>query len=217
MNFRLPYPKINRGTLIFFILFLAAGLTAYYFYNDNRQKTMLLKNPDLASKEEVKALTAQVGKLMELPQGEEPQLVTVLDKEKLKDQKFFDKSQNDDKVLIYMKAKQAILYRPSTNKIIDIGPLEVTNQNFTATIYTVRGNKTTDQVEKTITDQFSNIGIARKDAAKKSDYAKNLVVDVNGDKGDDAKKLAEAIGADLGGLPEGEDKPNTDFLIILAP
>lgn len=64
-----------------------------------------------------------VGKLMVLPSDETPTLATVLDKEQLKDQPFFADSQNGDKILIYTKAKKAIIYRLDGNKLINVGPI----------------------------------------------------------------------------------------------
>jgi hypothetical protein len=84
-----------------------------------------LKNPTAAQTAEVKAVTAEVGKIMELPTGEDPSIATVLDKTKLTDQPFFVKAQNGDKVLIYTKSGEAILYRPSTNHIVNVSPINL--------------------------------------------------------------------------------------------
>ncbi len=90
----------------------------------------LKKSSTSAAENKVKSIVDKVGKLMELPKGN-PSLATVKDKRKLKDQPFFSKSENDDIVLIYTEAKQAILYRESNNKIINVAPLLIENTTTT--------------------------------------------------------------------------------------
>ncbi len=109
-----------------FVLIVALLLAASAFYFKKYQDVQkLLKNPQEASKTEVQDLTGKVGRLMVLPKDEQPTIATVQDKSKLKDQPFFAKSENGDKALLYIKAKRAILYRPSTNKIIDVAPINI--------------------------------------------------------------------------------------------
>ena len=69
-----------------------------------------------------------MGKLIELPKNEKPTVATVLDKTKLVDQPVFANAENGDKVLIYQGGQYALLYRPSTNKIISIGALNIAPQ-----------------------------------------------------------------------------------------
>lgn len=89
------------------------------------KKELLQQQNDPATKlkEENKQLTEKIGKLIILPSNEEPTIATVSDLNKLKDQPFFAKAALGDKVLIYSTAKKAILYRPSSNQIIELAPL----------------------------------------------------------------------------------------------
>jgi hypothetical protein len=64
----------------------------------------------------------EVRKIMILP-DEEPQVAEVANSEALKNQPFFKPAQNGDKVLFFIEAKKALLYRPSTHQIVDYAPL----------------------------------------------------------------------------------------------
>lgn len=112
--------------LTFLVVLLFAGAVGggYYFYNKYQVTKKILENPEEAAKIETQKIVDKVGKLIELPSGE-PTVATVLDKEKLKDQPFFAKAENGDKVLIYQEAQTAILYRPSINKIIGFAPVNL--------------------------------------------------------------------------------------------
>lgn len=69
-------------------------------------------------------LIETVGKFITLPSGEQPTIATVTDVSKLQNQPFFKNASEGDKVLIYKEAKKAILWRPSTSKIIEYAPLQ---------------------------------------------------------------------------------------------
>lgn len=100
---------------------LSSG-TAVYFYNEY---SALQQDPNKVAQEEVSKLVAQVSKLILLPEGEVPTLVTVADPSKLKDQPFFANAKTGDKVLIYTRAKKAILYNPDSNKIVEVAPINI--------------------------------------------------------------------------------------------
>src|SRR5437870_68505 len=114
--------KKTRSTLtiILAILFLLSAGSTIYLY---KQLMVLKQNPQAAAQQEAQELIAKVGQLIVLPQGEEPTVVTVVDPEKLKDQAFFASAQKGDKALIYTNAKKAILYSSSTNKILEVAPI----------------------------------------------------------------------------------------------
>jgi len=103
----------------------AAGLLARQNVALKKQLAQAKQNPQQIAQDQVKDLIAQVGKLVVLPSDEQPTVATVTDLGPLKDQPFFANAKLDDKVLIYAKAKKAILYRPSENKIIEIAPVNL--------------------------------------------------------------------------------------------
>ena len=104
------------------IIFVGALGSAVYFYRETRD---LQKNPQKITQQEIQDLIAKIGKLIILPQGETPTVATVSEPERLKDQQFFANAKVGDKVLIYTKAKKAILCNPSTNKIIEVAPVTI--------------------------------------------------------------------------------------------
>lgn len=81
---------------------------------------------------DVQTVQRQVGKHYVLPTDETPVLATVTDKAQLQTD-FLKKAQNGDKVLIYQKAQRAIIYRPSLDRIIDVGPVTIASTPTTDT------------------------------------------------------------------------------------
>lgn len=93
----------------------------------SKQLTAYKADPNQAAQAKVDQIIAEVGKLYALPPNEKPTLATVNDKEASKKQygTFFDKAENNDISLFYTKAKIAILYRPSTQQIINVSSVTV--------------------------------------------------------------------------------------------
>lgn len=111
---------LGRHRMVFIVsLFIVLGV-GYGVYG----KYFHLTDAERAQKELVAAIEA-VGKLMVLPQGDEPVLATVTDAEALiKQQAFFSGSINGDQLLLFPKNMKAIIYSPSREKIINAGPIE---------------------------------------------------------------------------------------------
>ena len=106
---------------------------SYYFFKQNQESQNLLKNPSEINAVQSKEILAKVEILLILPKDENPTIVSVVDKSKLKGQKFFEKAENGDKVIIFLKAKKAILYRPSSNKIVDVAGVNIEKTQEQAT------------------------------------------------------------------------------------
>jgi hypothetical protein len=74
------------------------------------------------------AVTAAVARHYQLPEDEVPALATVEDKGKLNSE-FLRSAENGDKLLVYKNAKKVILYRPSIDKIIEVGPVSIADMS----------------------------------------------------------------------------------------
>jgi|GEM_PF-778062 len=130
----------NLGRLVVELLLVVAivGL-GWYAMKLNSDKTSLTKqlaaanaNPQLLVQKQTDAVIHAVGLLVQLPKDETPTVANVSDAAQAKKQSaFFANAQDGDKVLMYVKAGEAILYRPSTNKIILVAPLTFTNSGTT--------------------------------------------------------------------------------------
>lgn len=111
--------------LLPYVLVLVLGAFLGVFVAQRKPELFGLTKGSSAAQAEIDALTAQVGKLINLPTDEKPTVATVTDASKVKDQPFFKNAKNGDKVLIYQKAQKAILYRPSENRIIEVGSVNI--------------------------------------------------------------------------------------------
>lgn len=224
------------GALVVSVVFVAAiGAAAFFGY-----KYFFGLNSTQAGDREVAALVAQISKSVELPDSI-PTLATVTDKSKLAGQSFFDKAENGDKVLIYADAEKAILYRPSSGKVIEVAPIknipagetpESSGQvsgatteasptalpQLTSRIALLNGTATgglTVRMEELIKQKFQATVINRTNANTRS-YTQTIVVDVNGTKAAEAQQLATAVGATVAPLPSDEATPSGDLMVIIG-
>lgn len=197
------------------ILLVALSVGGFFYYQKRTNAKTNSSNTDVSS---------QVGKLIELP-AESPTIATVSDVAKLANQPFFAHAQNGDKVLIYQNAKKAILYRPSTNKLIEVAAYNPSSvspapsqaaKNIKVAIY--NGTKTAGLAKTqgtSLTAKHPNIEITSTGNAA-NDYTKDLIVDLTGKNAAFVKTLAGELSGEVGKLPSTETKPDADILIILG-
>lgn len=210
--------------LIGVLAVVAAG--AFYYFGIYQKEQELKNNPTLASDRENQKVIAAVGKLIKLP-NETPSVATVSDITKLRDQTLFHNAQNGDKVLIFDKAKRAIVYRPSENLIIEIGNVVVapdstpsaSSENKKVRVAIFNGTGTAGYartVGNDLSSKFENMEIAGTENASGS-YSKTLVIDLSGNNTVFAKSLAGELDGEVGSLPSSESRPNNaDVLVILG-
>ncbi|MDP1884192.1 MAG: LytR C-terminal domain-containing protein [Candidatus Moranbacteria bacterium] len=227
-----------------------AGVGSLYFYSRHMEVGIWRKsdtsqisgagNDAGQVQDDLQMTKAAVEKLMELPVGEEPVLATVTDVDKIRTQKFFDKAQNGDRVLIYKDNQKLILYRPTINKIIEVSQTsgleakapsadqtaQVTNDAAPAADEAVAAES---PVRVAVYNGSTIKGLAKKiggtvallpgtaivqtiNAAE--NYTKTSVIDLSGSHSELAQKIAESLGGEIGTLPEGEKAPEADILVI---
>lgn len=234
--------KIGKVFLFLLIIALIAA-TTYFFIQYRAEKA---NNPA----NEVAKIVKLVSKHMELP-DEAPTLATVTDKEKLSEQNFFKQAENGDKVLIYLQAGKAILYRPSIGKIIDVtkvnrsslektvsdqspeptsAPTSAPKQEAEAkitpeptakplTVTLLNGTATpgiTQAIEEIVQENSENFSVVVKKEAIVREYGNSIVVDVSGKNVSQALKLAQLLGVNVDALPESEEAPSTDLVVIVG-
>jgi hypothetical protein len=120
------------GEVLLVLIIVGLAMRVSSLSSDNtdlkKQVSTLNNNPQIVIQRQTDALIKRVGQLIQLPSDETPTVANVSDAEKAKQQSaFFNNAQNGDKVLMYVKAGQAILYRPSTDKIVLVAPLTFSN------------------------------------------------------------------------------------------
>jgi hypothetical protein len=240
--------KSSKSTSIIVLVVVIASLAASaYFYNqyrtEQKRAAELLGNiPSADPQKEVASLVEKVGKLYQLPTGETPTVATVSDVKKLSGQPFFASAQNGDRVLIYSNAKKAILYRPATNKIIEVGPVNlgpttdplITGEGSTASKSATAVSPTVTPVkvaiyngtskvgltrlaENTLKEEEKNVQITDRTNAAITTYEKTLVIDLTGKNKAVAQKYAVMVNGTVAELPQDEEKPkDADLLIILG-
>lgn len=200
-----------KAVLVILVIALIGGLGAFGGIYYKKYTDLKDASPEKLQQAQLEDTVEAVGKLYSLPKDEKPDIATVKDKEALKKQyPFFDQAENDDVVLIYKEAKLAILYRPSTNQLIKVGPVNIESG---LAIRTVGSAEARSAVEKLLTD--NNLPFTSGGSAKTA-ISGVTVVDLSGSNSEQAKQLAAIVKGKVGKLPAGEEKPDDVDLLILA-
>lgn len=237
-------PFLSRKTVrligVLLIVLILVGI-AGYFYNRYRKPGNQVARISANPADEVKSVVGAVSRLMELPADEEPTVATVADIEKLRNQAFFTKAQNGDKVLIYNNAKKAILYRPGDNKIIDVAPVTVTQNNSTPSAAVAgEGTSSADLApapsdyrfvlyngtevngltriyESELLKSLPSARVVAKENAADDGYVKSVLIGLTAGAQNDLTRISATLGLTSSDLPAGEVQPeDADYLIILG-
>lgn len=158
-------------------------------------------------------IVIQVNSELSIQGDGNPVVLTVEDKNKAT-QPFLQQAENGDKVLLYYKAKQAILYRPSEKRIVHQGAYTPPD----AKVF-IRKGTNEEQPVTTVKDKLNavkDISLVSEDTSPKKDYKNILIVHVTDRYDDKVRELSETLGAEVVRLPAGETFPDADILVIVG-
>ncbi len=193
----------KRSFALVLIVIVVPLSSAFYFHWFN----IGLSKQEIQQRQ-IASVVSSIGKLMIVPKGT-PVLATVKDVSKLKKQQtFFRNAQNGDNLVIFPQSGRAVIYSPSRNLIVNVGPVKypktpntVSNssrssgsvtglQKTNSAVTVANSGKITVDVrngsEKTglATAVAKNIekkslySVIKIDDASKHDYKKSFVVDI---------------------------------------
>lgn len=231
--------KAFIGISFTIIVIFITCLNYFLHYQKNQE---LQRNPVMASEMEQKSIVSKVAKLIELPNTEAPTIATVTDITKLQGQPFFQHAKNGDIVLIYPKANEAILYDPTANRILELGPISNNSQANASPNASVAGASTqavsitstltpvtvalyngttinglTRKIQAELAQSMPSVTVVDNTNASKQDYTNTIVIDLTGKQSANAKQLATILHGTVGSMPSTETVPvNADILVILG-
>lgn len=217
--------KVLKIIILIIIILVAAFLILWQtgYLKALKLAFQIQKQQQLSAED--KKVIEQLGTILLLPEGT-PTMAVVKDVETLKKSQpvFFANAKNGDRLIIY--PEQAIIFDALANKIIKVGPVQVTgNQNTQPQVEPVNfaiynslrsdpTNAKTTEMETRIKTAFNNAVVAIKADSTKADYAKTLVIDLVGNN-QEMDKIAQAIGGQISELPTWEKKPEGVAVLVI--
>jgi phage gp45-like len=213
-----PKSSVNIPMLIMLVLFAAsAGVNFYQYKKYKDYKVVASKTTEQKNKEYID----KIGKVYQLPSGEEPVVLNVnkdpkdftTDQEKAFSKTFKDLAKGDI-VLLYEKAGLAIQYRESSNKVISTASLAIKSATSVAII---APTTTQESLASTVTAKLgADVKVGTK-STPSGQYTATTVVDLTGQKPDIAKRIAESINATVASvLPSAEKTPEGAEIVIIG-
>jgi hypothetical protein len=194
--------RINRRLLTVLMIFVVLVAGGWYWHSAHAE--------DSASANA--KLVAEIGKHVVLPKGETPTISTVVDETKV-NQDFLKNAKKGDKVLLYFQSSQAIVYRPSTGQVVNMGPLQTPRPR----VFIRQGSTANNaSIVKNLVSSSNEFLVASQDQSPNKSYDKTIVVDLTGNRPDLAGHLAQLLHVNVGNLPAGELPPDADLMVIVG-
>jgi len=143
-------PKRFLLIVVLVVLLVAGGIGYYLWSRDtfDRNTTTGVANGEELTEDDVAELIEAVSKHIILPEGEEPVAAKIIDvDELLKTQPFYRGAINGDILLIYQAAAKAILYSPSRDMLVNVGPIIADEEADTTPVEAEVSEETTEDAQ----------------------------------------------------------------------
>jgi len=198
------------------LLLVGALVTVIWKYN---QKDSASAQAAEASKTSQRIIE-KVGKIYQLPEGDDPTVALIQDKTKLGNQEFFSKVENGDYILVYSKDKMALVYREKENKLINVGPIALEGDKPTVAVLNGTGdNKRVVEALGKLKNLEGQVQLSGNTTdAKNKSTPQTIIVDVSGQNSAVVAQMAQVLGAKTeSSVPANESVPaNADVVLIVG-
>lgn len=190
---------------------------------------------------EVQALLDKVQSMVVVPEDEAPTLATVVEVTELRKQPFFKNAVIDDKLFVYQQSRLAILFRPSVEKLVNMATLfdgstgatpaagaaqqvqgvttqkqaEALQQHRIAVYYATDSAALRTQISDALST-MSDTKLAVEALTRGTEYKGVTVIDLKGSQDELVQELVEKLDGRQGDMPEEEDTPDADILLIVG-
>ena len=228
---RVSYTQNKYLVVGVIVVIIILGIGTGYFY---AKYNGLKNNPSSANQATANKTISEVGKLYILPKGETPTVAKIVNINSLKGQAFFKDAEDGDQLLIYTKAQLAIIYRPSTNVIINAGPVVLNGSNGTTSstpagtttvpskpeLFVLNASSVNGKASTTgssISSKFgSQVTVSSTYGNATVKETKTIVVAVTSSDASLASQIASYLGGTVGTLPAGQTAPAGANIVVLA-
>jgi H+/gluconate symporter-like permease len=124
---------MNKNLIIGIVVVVVVVVGGYFGWKSFQAKQNSPEAQAAQLQQQKNEILQKVAALTQVP-AEEPVLFTVNDANLLKGQQaFFKDAENGDVLLVYQQSSKALIFRPSTNKIINAGPVSFQQPQATTT------------------------------------------------------------------------------------
>ncbi len=110
--------------LLIIALIIIVGFLVYKVIKGEEIPSFEVKLGEQLSEEQIGDLLGRISRLIMLPEETDPLIATINDAPALRaEQAFYRDAENGDQLVIFTKRAMAVIYRPSVDKLINVGPI----------------------------------------------------------------------------------------------